>query len=107
MASSFVNRVTPANVGGMALNVRFLQKAGVDPAEAVTGVGLNVVVGAIVHIVLLVRVPRLGRPERHDGFKIPSAASCSSAIAVVLALVGIVIATRRGRRLLRTHVWRS
>ena len=33
MASSFVNRVTPANVGGMALNVRFMQKAGVDPAR--------------------------------------------------------------------------
>ena len=32
MASSFVNRVTPANVGGMALNVRFMQKAGV-PAD--------------------------------------------------------------------------
>ena len=42
MASSFVNRVTPANVGGMALNVRFLQKAGIEPAEAVTGIGLNV-----------------------------------------------------------------
>ena len=42
LASSFVNRVTPANVGGMALNVRFLQKAGVAPAEAVTGIGLNV-----------------------------------------------------------------
>ena len=30
-----------ANVGGMALNVRFMQKAGVEPASAVTGVGLN------------------------------------------------------------------
>ena len=29
LASSFVNRVTPANVGGMALNVRYMQKAGV------------------------------------------------------------------------------
>ena len=28
LASSFVNRVTPAKVGGMALNVRYLQKAG-------------------------------------------------------------------------------
>ena len=45
MASSFVNRVTPANVGGMALNLRFLQKAGVAPAEAVTGIGLNVAAG--------------------------------------------------------------
>ena len=41
-ASSFVNRVTPANVGGMALNVRFMQKVGVDPPVAVTGIGLNV-----------------------------------------------------------------
>ena len=46
MASSFVNRVSPANVGGMALNVRFLQKAGVPTAEAVTGVGLNSIAGA-------------------------------------------------------------
>ena len=26
-ASSFVNRVSPSNVGGMALNARFLQKS--------------------------------------------------------------------------------
>ena len=45
LASSFVNRVTPANVGGMALNVRFMQKAGVEPAQAVTGVGLDVLAG--------------------------------------------------------------
>ena len=54
MASSFVNRITPAKVGGMALNVRYLQKAGLDPAEAVTGVGLNTFVGAVLHMVLLV-----------------------------------------------------
>ncbi len=39
LASSFVNRVTPANVGGMALNVRFMQKAGVDPAGRGLGHG--------------------------------------------------------------------
>ncbi len=33
-ASSFVNRVSPANVGGMALNARFLQKNGVPPGPA-------------------------------------------------------------------------
>ena len=53
-ASSFVNRVSPANVGGMAANVRFLQKNGVEPARRGRGVGLNSVVGGIVHIVLLV-----------------------------------------------------
>ena len=33
-ASSFINRVSPANVGGMALNVRYLQKPGVEPSAA-------------------------------------------------------------------------
>src|SRR5260370_19305648 len=35
-ASSFVNRVSPANVGGMALNGRYLQKSGVEPSAGVT-----------------------------------------------------------------------
>ena len=34
-ASSFINRVSPANVGGMALNVRYLQKTGVEPSAGV------------------------------------------------------------------------
>jgi len=38
-ASSYVNRVSPANVGGMALNARFLQKAGVEPTAGVAAVG--------------------------------------------------------------------
>ena len=33
-ASSFVNRVSPANVGGMALNARFLQNPGFPPPPA-------------------------------------------------------------------------
>jgi glycosyltransferase 2 family protein len=103
-ASSFVNRVTPANVGGMALNVRFLQKAGVDPAEAVTGVGLNAGAGAIVHLVLLVLFVTWAGQGGAGTFKIPSSSKVLVVIAVALALVGIVAATRRGRRLLRTHV---
>ena len=103
MASSFVNRVTPANVGGMALNVRFMQKAGVDPAVAVSGIGLNVVAGAIVHIVLLfVFFAWAGKGTA--SFKIPANSKTLVIIVVVLAVVGIVVATRRGRRLVRKHV---
>ncbi len=71
LASSFVNRVTPANVGGMALNVRYLQKAGVPPAEAVTGMGLNVVAGGIVHIGAAAPLLRLGGPWRRRGVLTP------------------------------------
>ncbi len=103
MASSFVNRVTPANVGGMALNVRFMQKAGVDPAVAVSGMGLNVVAGAIVHIVLLfVFFAWAGKGTA--SFKIPTNSKTLVIIVVVLAVVGIVAATRRGRKLVRKHV---
>jgi glycosyltransferase 2 family protein len=106
MASSFVNRVTPANIGGMALNVRFMQKAGVAPAEAVTGVGLNSAVGAIVHIVLLFVFLAWAGKGGGSGFKLPTSSKLLVVIAVVLAVVGIVLATRRGRKLFRTHVIR-
>jgi glycosyltransferase 2 family protein len=104
MASSFVNRVSPANVGGMALNVRFLQKAGVPTAEAVTGVGLNSIAGAIVHVVLLIVFFAWAGQGGGTGFSIPGGSKVLVVIAVVLALLGILVATRRGRRLLRTTV---
>jgi undecaprenyl-diphosphatase len=106
MASSFVNRVTPANVGGMALNVRFMQKAGVAPAEAVTGVGLNSAVGAVVHILLLFVFLAWAGKGGGSGFKVPASSKLLVIIAVVLALLGIFLATRRGRTLFRTHVVR-
>jgi len=53
-ASSFVNRVSPANVGSMALNARFLQKSGVPPAAGVAAVGVNALMGAVAHLILLV-----------------------------------------------------
>ncbi len=104
LASSFVNRVTPANVGGMALNVRFLQKAGVPPAEAVTGMGLNVVAGGVVHIVLLIVFFAWAGQGGQANFSVPSSSKLLVVIAVLLALIGIVIATRWGRRIMRRHV---
>jgi uncharacterized protein (TIRG00374 family) len=105
LASSFVNRVTPANVGGMALNVRFMQKAGVEPAKAVTGVGLNTAAGAVVHLVLLF-VFLAWAGQGGSGFKLPTSSKLLVVIAVVLAIIGIVLATKKGRRLFRTHVIR-
>lgn len=104
LASSFVNRITPANVGGMALNVRYMQKAGIPPAEAVTGVGLNVIAGAVVHVVLLFVFFAWAGQGDADGFSVPGGSTLLVAIPVVLALVGVVMATRFGRSLVRTRV---
>ena len=45
LASSFTNRVTPAKVGGVALNLRFLVKQGIDKATAATGVAVSTAMG--------------------------------------------------------------
>ena len=104
LASSFVNRVTPANVGGMALNVRYMQKAGVPPAEAVTGVGLNVFAGGVVHIVLLFVFFAWARRGDAAGFSVPGGSKLLVAIPVVLAILGVVLATRFGRKFVRVRV---
>ncbi len=104
VASSFVNRVTPANVAGMTLNVRFLRKSGVEPAEAVTGVGVNSLAGALMHMVLLALFFTWAGQGGGSAFKIPSGSKLLVAVAALFVLAGVVGATRRGRRLVRTHV---
>jgi undecaprenyl-diphosphatase len=96
-ASSFVNRVSPANVGGMALNVRYLQKSGIEPSAGVTGVGVNALAGAVVHAVLLVIFFSLAGRGLTKAFKLPSSSKLLVILAVVAAVIGIVMATRQGR----------
>lgn len=52
LASSFTNRVTPAKVGGLALNVRWLIKQGVPTPVAAAGISANAVAGFIMHVAL-------------------------------------------------------
>ena len=97
-ASSFVNRVSPSNVGGMALNVRFLQRAGVEPSAGVAAVGVNSLAGALVHGVLLVIFFAWAGRGAGKAFKLPSSSTLVAVLAVAAVVIGIVIATRQGRR---------
>src|SRR5271166_3294774 len=103
-ASSFVNRVSPANVGGMALNARFLQKSGVSPGAGVAAVGVNALMGAVAHLILLVIFFTLAGHQLAHAFKLPPASKLLLILAILAALVGIVLATRRGRRLAATRL---
>ena len=103
-ASSFVNRVSPANVGGMALNARYLQKSGVDPAAGVAAVGLSALAGAVVHGILMVIFFLWASRGLAHAFKLPSTSKLLVILAVVAAVIGIVLATRRGRRFAATRV---
>jgi uncharacterized protein (TIRG00374 family) len=103
-ASSFVNRVSPANVGGMALNARFLQKSGVSPGAGVAAVGVNALMGAVAHLVLLVIFFTLAGHQLAHAFKLPPASKLLLILALVAALAGIVLATRQGRRFAKTRL---
>jgi glycosyltransferase 2 family protein len=97
-ASSFVNRVSPANVGGMALNARYLQKSGVDTSSGVAAVGVNSLAGALVHLVLLVVFFAAAGRGLSKAFKLPPGSKLLAILAIVAAVAGIVLATRPGRR---------
>jgi len=103
-ASSFINRISPANVGGMALNARVLQKSGVEPAAGVAAVGVNALVGAIAHLALIVIFFVWAGQALGQAFKLPSASKLLLILAVLAALVGIVLATRPGRRFAATRL---
>ena len=103
-ASSFVNRVSPANVGGMALNARFLQRSGVSPGAGVAAVGVNALVGAVAHLILLVIFFTLAGHRMAQAFKLPPASKLLLILALAAALTGIVLATRRGRRFAVTRL---
>ncbi|MGH3255188.1 MAG: lysylphosphatidylglycerol synthase domain-containing protein [Streptosporangiaceae bacterium] len=104
-ASSFVNRVSPANIGGMALNARFLQKNGVSPSAGVAAVGVNALMGAVAHLILLVIFFTLAGHRLAQAFKLPPASKLPLVLAVVAALAGVILATRRGRRFAVTRLW--
>ena len=53
LAGSFATLVSPPTIGSIAINVRFLQKAGLHPALAAASVGVAQVMAFVAHILLL------------------------------------------------------
>ncbi len=103
-ASSFINRVSPANVGGMALNARFLQKSGTKGPASVAAVGVNSLAGAVIHVAMIVVFFTLAGHDLTQAFKLPSASKILLILAVLLAVIGVVLATRPGRRWTRKQL---
>ena len=101
LAGSFVTLVTPAAVGGAALNVRYLQRNKVPPAVAAASVGVAQVVAFVLHIVLLVVFVAITGARSHS-LRPPTWVYFVIAGLVVAALV--VAAVPSGRRLLRARL---
>jgi glycosyltransferase 2 family protein len=97
LAGSFVNRITPAGIGGIGLNIRFMQKAGADTAEAASRWGVNTVVGGIVHFSLMAMFLLWAGQENAFHFRLPKM-PLLVALAVVTVGSGIVFLVPYGRR---------
>jgi uncharacterized membrane protein YbhN (UPF0104 family) len=101
VAGSFVTLVTPAAVGGAALNVRYLQRNKVPPAVAAASVGVVQVVAFVLHILLLVIFVAITGARSHS-LRPPTWVYFVIAGLVVAALG--VAAVPQGRRLLRARL---
>ncbi|EST36504.1 hypothetical protein N566_16175 [Streptomycetaceae bacterium MP113-05] len=87
VAGSFVKLVAPAAIGGVALNTRFLQRAGVRPGHAVASVGASQLVGLGANILLLLAFGYLTGTE-HTPTLSPSRAVIAGLLAAaVLVLI--------------------
>jgi undecaprenyl-diphosphatase len=105
VASSFLNRITPAKVGGMAANVRYLQKSGIVTPVAVAGVGISNVAGVIVHASLFVIFVAATRSDAGLPVSLPSGQAVLVGLVVILTLAGLIMLTPRGRAVFLRGVW--
>jgi glycosyltransferase 2 family protein len=102
IAGSFVTLVTPAAVGGVALNIRYLRQADVAPADAAASVGVSQVIAFGLHMLLLVTFAAVtGASQRHS---LHPPNWLYIALAVLAAGVLVLLAFPAGRRLIQSRL---
>ncbi len=105
LAGAFVNRIVPARMGGMATNLRYLQKRGVDLAVATASIGVQQVSGLVVHVALsAILLVWAGRSAGDALQALPSGQTVLIGLTVLGVLSGLLFLLPWGRRLLRTHL---
>ena len=105
LGGSFVNRIVPARVGGIAINVRFLQKQGIELAVASSSIGLQQLSGLLMHISLsFVFLLWAGRSGVGAFDFLPSGQTVLIGLTAILALSGLLFLLPVGRGVLRKRV---
>ncbi|MCB1029692.1 MAG: flippase-like domain-containing protein [Acidimicrobiales bacterium] len=104
-AQSFLNRFTPANAGGMALRARYLQRSGVPLVNAASSVAITSAASGVVQVALgatfFIWAGRSAsaNEDTGSGFSMPSGQTLAIVVVVVLAIIGVLMATAFGRKL--------
>jgi uncharacterized membrane protein YbhN (UPF0104 family) len=102
LAGSFVTLVTPAAVGGVALNIRFLQRRKVPPPVAVASVAVSQVVAFVLHILMILAFAAAAGAGTSQPIRPPTWAYF--VVAGLLALAAVALALPVGRRLVRARL---
>jgi glycosyltransferase 2 family protein len=102
IAGTFVALVTPVAVGGVALNVRFLRKSGVPPAEAAASVGVSQVFAFGLHVLLLIIFVAISGTSRNHPLAPQGWMYISIGVLVAAAL--LVLAFPAGRRAVQSRL---
>ena len=97
LAVAFSGLVAPSAIGNIALNMRYLQRAGVEPAVAGGSVGLAQLAQFSSYFILLLLSSVLAGTGQQASFTPPLAAVIGLIVAVALVLVALAIPA--GRRL--------
>ena len=88
VASSFAALVGPATTGRMALAVRFLQRTGIETADASASTALNAAAGLTTHLLLMFSFFAWTGSADVGGFSLPN----SNTVLLILAIIATVIA---------------
>jgi len=91
LAASFAGFVTPPAVGGLAINARYLQRAGVPAPGIATGLGLSQAVNAASHVLLLIAFAAATGLSADKGLPVPGWAFAVLAAVAVLLLLALAI----------------
>jgi uncharacterized membrane protein YbhN (UPF0104 family) len=94
VAAAFAGLVAPAAVGGLAVNTRFLQRAGIPVARAVTAVGVSQVIGFACYLVLLLLFSAFAGSHRAGtgGLSAITPSATVTGVVIALAVIALLIA---------------
>lgn len=99
LASAFTSRLTPGGVGGMGLNLIYLQRAGVQRAAAMGSIALNQAAGVVVHASgFFIAAAILGTSGLVGKAPLPSGWPVLAGVAGVLIVGGVLVGSPFGRR---------
>src|SRR5579884_2528535 len=107
VASAFTSRLTPGGLGGMGLNMIYLERLGTPRAEAVGSIALNQAAGVVVHATgFFIAAAVLGASGFIGKVKLPTGWPVLVAVVGVLVGAGIFLGSPIGRRRVLRPGWR-